>query len=845
MYALPLLICSSALHSSARESQRKSTIKLKLVSANMESAAKIRITYSQAFNFSRYYGEYTLLVPNKGYGAKWKLDTDGPLRIVVEAPLQRQHWISYPGDSLIIEYNDDKIGVTGLGSERVKAQAHYQLEMAQKSKLLYEKFHLSPTHISKRLKDLPDFRNKMDLCDSLSSATHRLLDTYEKQYPDSGWAQTRASAIALIESTRSLCYINLNAARKRLGVPFRDIRGMYETEIENENFRWLMNSDMPALEMEPYYEMMKARCLVYQFDPESPEATSLRSEKAFTDFKIWKILHESDRLMHGRLKDQFMAFLLSDKILRVADITLADTVIKYLDTRLQDKTCLSQLKEENDAVRSSYFRKPDIIQFLGLQDNLGQPFTLSNLGNTITVLGVADETGKVRDSLFQAIVREFKGNPHLRIGIISSQPAIDTRKQKTGNMPGVTTLSAPATNDLYDYMQTYNAAAPGRTLMILPYNYRELRYRDARYYLPNPTKDTAAALLSILREKLLQLKDGPYVQYSGDTTVVYHLDGPEVTTDTRIGKKPACVHAATHEAGKSFRIPLKTTITPPASQYKQPEKIIVLSDMEGNLPAMAKFLIRHGVIDDAYNWIFGSNHLVLNGDFMDRGFQVTECLWLLYKLEDEAAKSGGQLHFILGNHEIMNLGGDVRYVREKYLENARLMHYGYDELLGLDSELGRWLRSRNMLVKIGDNLFVHGGISPTFNTTNLQLEEINQLSREFLQKGITDSTAASLHRMLHMDKDSPLWYRGYYAGGHEKPGRTPEAEIDKTLSRFQVSRIITGHTIVADVSSFYGGKVIDVDTHHASGDVEGLLIEHDRLRRITADGSQHPVMPKE
>ncbi len=61
----------------------------------------------------------------------------------------------------------------------------------------------------------------------------------------------------------------------------------------------------------------------------------------------------------------------------------------------------------------------------------------------------------------------------------------------------------------------------------------------------------------------------------------------------------------------------------------------------------------------------------------DRGEQVTECLWLIYSLEEKAKAVGGYVHFVLGNHEIMNLQGDFRYVQEKYKITAQVMARPY------------------------------------------------------------------------------------------------------------------------------------------------------------------------
>jgi hypothetical protein len=117
-------------------------------------------------------------------------------------------------------------------------------------------------------------------------------------------------------------------------------------------------------------------------------------------------------------------------------------------------------------------------------------------------------------------------------------------------------------------------------------------------------------------------------------------------------------------------------------------------------------------MDSAYNWIFGDGHLVLTGDFFDRGDQVTEVLWLIYSLEDKAKAVGGYVHFVLGNHEIMNLSGDLRYLHPKYVQNTVLLNEDYmGSLYGESSEIGRWLRTKNIVEKVGTILFAHAGIS--------------------------------------------------------------------------------------------------------------------------------------
>ena len=105
-------------------------------------------------------------------------------------------------------------------------------------------------------------------------------------------------------------------------------------------------------------------------------------------------------------------------------------------------------------------------------------------------------------------------------------------------------------------------------------------------------------------------------------------------------------------------------------------------------------LQNNGVIDKDFNWTFGNGHLVLTGDFVDRGEQVTEVLWLIYALEDKAKEAGGYVHYVLGNHEIMNMSGDLRYLNKKYVDNAALLNAHFVTLYGENSELGRWLRTK-------------------------------------------------------------------------------------------------------------------------------------------------------
>ena len=289
--------------------------------------------------------------------------------------------------------------------------------------------------------------------------------------------------------------------------------------------------------------------------------------------------------------------------------------------------------------------------------------------------------------------------------------------------------------------------------------------------------------------------------------------------------------------GKSFQVRLKKKLQNEKSEFAKPNNLFVVSDIEGNFGALRKLLQANKIINESFQWQFNKGHLVLIGDFFDRGEQVTELLWFIYSLEEKAKDAGGYVHFILGNHEIMNLSADFRYVNKKYLENATLLDQQYTSLYDENSELGRWLRTKNIVERVGDFIFTHGGVSGYVNNLDLSLRDINKLARPFYAD--TSSQFSNPNADILFSDFGPFWYRGYY----DKNNSTIPLQIDSTLSKFDVKHIVTGHSIVADtVSMWYGGKLFNTDVPHSSGQSEALLIEKDQYFRVDANGKRSLLM---
>ena len=336
--------------------------------------------------------------------------------------------------------------------------------------------------------------------------------------------------------------------------------------------------------------------------------------------------------------------------------------------------------------------------------------------------------------------------------------------------------------------------------------------------------------------------DGPYVLYRNDSVFVKYIEDNAGVKSVRTDSMPVAMKnnipltVNTDEAGKTFSVALKASLTNEKAEYKGVKKMLVISDIEGNFAALRKLLQGNGVIDKDFNWTFEKNHLVFTGDFMDRGAMVTEVLWLIYSLEEKAKAAGGYVHFILGNHEIMNMSGDVRYVQERYIQHAAMLNKPYMQLFGPDSEIGRWLATKNIAEKVGDILFTHGGISSYVNNLQIPLKEINEISRPFY----TDTTYQYKDNRLDVlySDFGPFWYRGYY----KDIPKASKAQIDSTLDFYNIHHIATGHTIVAEnISSLYKGRIINTDVHHADGHSEALLVENGKFLRVNAAGERSPV----
>src|SRR5688572_31374671 len=98
------------------------------------------------------------------------------------------------------------------------------------------------------------------------------------------------------------------------------------------------------------------------------------------------------------------------------------------------------------------------------------------------------------------------------------------------------------------------------------------------------------------------------------------------------------------------------------TRAQTPRRIVAVGDIHGAHDQFVSVLTRAGLIDSGGGWTGGATTLVQTGDYTDRGAKVRAVLDLLMALEERARKGGGQVTTLLGNHEVMNIIGDLRDV---------------------------------------------------------------------------------------------------------------------------------------------------------------------------------------
>jgi len=342
----------------------------------------------------------------------------------------------------------------------------------------------------------------------------------------------------------------------------------------------------------------------------------------------------------------------------------------------------------------------------------------------------------------------------------------------------------------------------------------------------------------VYKNGLSNLSDGPFIDRTENGLYAYYLKHDSLASKTYLTGKllDQKTNAFKGWAGDTCTYSLRESQTP-NWQIETQEPIFVLGDIHGQFDRMINNLQGHGVIDKHLKWNWGKGHLVFVGDIFDRGNKVTETLWFIYRLEQEAEKAGGQVHITFGNHELMVLNKDNRYIARKYKTLCHNLGLDYDALFHPNSVLGEWLRSKNSMTKINDVLFVHGGISQKQVESGNSPEQVNRLMRQYLVAGSNAENEEDYTQILK--SFGPFWYRGYFMES-SRYKKITEVELNDILKKLDVSRIVVGHTENEILGSCFNGKIIDVNIPLADDSIpnQALLIENGKFYHLSENADK-------
>ncbi|KZT40017.1 Metallo-dependent phosphatase [Sistotremastrum suecicum HHB10207 ss-3] len=278
--------------------------------------------------------------------------------------------------------------------------------------------------------------------------------------------------------------------------------------------------------------------------------------------------------------------------------------------------------------------------------------------------------------------------------------------------------------------------------------------------------------------------------------------------------------------------------------------IVAVGDLHSHYPNALKVLQMADVVDSKGDWSGNVDYFVQTGDMVDRGGDTIQLYRWFEDLRVQAANAGGHLISHYGNHEIMNLIGDWRYVypddlasfgsiakrqhamsRFGWLGRAWAQNYSITTRLPLHPSLGphdtdfEESSSTSGALSHAAISFVHGGISPTSNLLTPYPSRINAIGRSFVSRlhsrypqpqpfppgpypGLPAGTTQEEFELY--GSDGPLWYRGW---AQEQETAAFCKQADEVMKKIGVRRLIMGHTPdLEQITSRCDGRVVIIDT---------------------------------
>jgi hypothetical protein len=310
------------------------------------------------------------------------------------------------------------------------------------------------------------------------------------------------------------------------------------------------------------------------------------------------------------------------------------------------------------------------------------------------------------------------------------------------------------------------------------------------------------------------------------------------------------------------RVPTSTRVEQPHSR-----RIVAIGDLHGDAEQALGILTGLGIANASGNWVGGRDILVQLGDIVDRGSDSLSIYETLFRLQDEASLSGGEVILLLGNHELLNMDGDFRYANSKETEQLGDRTHAF----GLDGWPGKELRRRGLAVaRIGEAhsfadpvIFTHGGLQPSLansfaaayrSTGQDVVDAINDAVHQHLAKGGNDDDAESSSnsssrsseefRTMLFGDSGPFWTRHF--------ARTTDPaivcrDLEQSLKVVDGVRMVVGHTAQSNgkVNHRCAGRLLLGDTEISKAASARGIAHPSAIEFVSATGDAFAVYPRQ
>lgn len=219
----------------------------------------------------------------------------------------------------------------------------------------------------------------------------------------------------------------------------------------------------------------------------------------------------------------------------------------------------------------------------------------------------------------------------------------------------------------------------------------------------------------------------------------------------------------------------------PQDVFPAPARVVAVGDLHGDVASAIGALELAKVVDATGHWTGGGTWLVQTGDVLDRGKDGPTMIRFLAQLEQEAAAAGGRALILDGNHEVMNLQGDWRYVADLAEFGAAPDPQAARRTWMAEGAGGAWVRGHGMVVQVGETVFVHAGIDSHW--ASYGVSGLNTLFRAALAAPPDPKSGVT-------GPDGPVWNRAYLL--EDPPAICPE--LKRALAELHATRMVVGHT---------------------------------------------------